>query len=431
MVNIDLKYALDPKALDKYAEKVETIHKSMKSKTGVGNAFLGWLDWPVNFNKDEFKRILKLSKKLKEVDQIEVLVVIGIGGSYLGAKSAIDFVNGMRPIEKHVEVIFLGTSLSSIEMGQIMNYVKDKKFAINVISKSGTTTEPAIAFRMLKKLLIEKEGKNNANELISVTTDANKGILLKQALLNKWEAFVIPDDIGGRYSVFTAVGLLPMAVAGLDIKSLMKGAKNAYSLYSKKDLKNNIAYKYAVSRYILGKKFPVEMFISYEPSFANIQEWLKQLFAESEGKQSRGILPTSAIFTRDLHSLGQFIQEGSKIMFETSIDVEHPTMDIKLFKDDENHDGLNYLSKYSLNEINEIAKIGTIEAHALVGKVPNIQIKLLENNEANLGSLFYFFMRAAAMSSYLHGVNPFNQPGVEVYKSNMFKLLGKNKDKKK
>lgn len=423
MINLKIDKAIKKDALKKYANKVQKIHNSMENFKSEGSDFLGWMNWPKEYNKKEFKEIKETAKFCKK-EKIEVLVVIGIGGSFLGSKAAIDFINGLYD-NNGMEIIFVGTSLSPIDLGQKLGYVKDKKFAINIISKSGTTTEPAIAFRLFQKLLIKKEGINNSNNFIFATTDANKGTLLKQAEEKNWRKFVIPDSIGGRFSVFTAVGLLPMAVAGLDIDKFMKGALVGMEHYSKDDLMKNDAYIYAVTRHILGKKLPVEMYITYEPSFEYLQEWLKQLFAESEGKQGRGVLPTSAVFTRDLHSLGQFIQEGSKVFFETSIDVEEPTMNVKMFELQNDLDNLNYISKMSLNEVNKVAQKGTLDAHSLVGKVPNIEITVFENIEKDLGCLFYFFMRAAAMASYLNGVNPFNQPGVEVYKSNMFKLLGK------
>lgn len=424
MIKVNLKKAVSEKGIDRYSSKVEVIHDRMERFLSDGNDFLGWMHWPSNPNLGaDVARMKKIAKRLKK-EGVEVLVVIGIGGSFLGAKSGIDMINGLYD-ETHIKVIFAGTSLSAMDLGQQLAMVAHKKFAINVISKSGTTTEPAIAFRLFKKLLEKREGKAEASRLIFATTDGNRGALLKMAKTSGWDTFVIPDDIGGRYSVLTAVGLLPMAIAGIDIEVMLEGAREAEKDLTNGNLAENPAYQYAVARDILGKSFPAEMYVTYEPCFEMFLEWLKQLFGESEGKMGKGILPTSAVFTRDLHSLGQFIQEGSKVMFETVLNVENPTTDIQLFHTTDDLDGLNYLVDKSLNEINLVAQQGTTHAHAMVGKVPNIRLDLFENEPREIGYMFYFFMRAAAMSAYLLKINPFNQPGVEVYKSNMFRLLGK------
>ncbi len=423
MIRLNLEKAVTEHAIEKYREKVKSIHAAIENYSSQGNEFLGWKDLPTKYNKKEFKQIREEAKRLKS-EGVELLVVIGIGGSYLGAKAGIDFVQGNYAAKKDMDVMFVGESISSTDLAQKLSYAQNKQFAINVISKSGGTTEPAIAFRLFRKLLVEKLGESNANKYIIATTDANNGSLVKQAIENEWIRFVIPDSVGGRFSVLTPVGLFPMACAGLDINKVIDGAATGERLYGNNEAKNE-AYKYAVARYILGKKYSAEMLVSYEPQMAYFNEWWKQLFGESEGKNEKGVLPTSAIFSTDLHSMGQFIQDGSKILFETVMTVKEPNFDVKMTEENKDPDGLNYLSDKTVHEINMISFEGVTDAHSIIGKVPNIHIEVGKMNEENLGQLFYFFQRACAMSAYLLGVNPFNQPGVEIYKSNMFKLLEK------
>ncbi len=423
MIKLNLEKAVTANAVKKYKDRVAKIHSGIENYSNEGSDFLGWKDWPTNYNKEEFTQIKKEAKRLKDED-VELLVVIGIGGSYLGSKAGIDFVQGHHPINKRMEIIFIGNSISSTDLAQKLAYAHGKQFAINVISKSGGTTEPAVAFRLFRKLLEEKVGDDNANKYIIATTDANNGSLLKQAIENKWTRFVIPDSIGGRFSVLTPVGLFPMACAGLNIDKIMHGAQIGQKMYSNEGEKND-AYNYAVARYILSKKYKAEMLVSYEPQMSLFNEWWKQLFGESEGKMEKGLLPTSAIFSTDLHSLGQFIQEGSKILFETVMTVAEPNLDVKVIANTRDLDDLNYLSDLTVHEVNQRAFEGVVDAHVNIGKVPNIHLEIGKMDEKNLGQLFYFFQRACAMSAYLMGVNPFNQPGVEVYKTNMFKLLGK------
>lgn len=428
-INVNFKRAIDIKEILAFQEKVEQIHNKMEKFESEGNAFLGWKDLPNKINLTEIDEMEKIAKKLHK-ENIQVLVVIGIGGSYLGAKAGIDFVFGNMPsLDKKMEIIFAGESLSSTDLAQKLKYVEDKKFAINVISKSGTTLEPAIAFRMFKKLLEDKIGRYNASEYIFATTDSSKGALYNLANNEQYKKFVIPDDVGGRFSVLTPVGLFPFACAGLNIKKIISGAKNATDEYSSPQLINNNAYQYAVARYIFHTKqnLGVEFLVSYEPNLDYFLEWWKQLFGESEGKNNKGLLPNSAIFSTDLHSLGQFIQDGTKIFFETVITVKKPLIDLNIIEvpEEENYDNLNYLSGKTLHEINNVAFEATIDAHSFVGKVPNIHIELPELSEEVLGQIIIFFERAVAISGYLLEINPFNQPGVEVYKSNMFKILKK------
>ncbi|WP_022935050.1 glucose-6-phosphate isomerase [Mesomycoplasma moatsii] len=423
------KANLDLKEIFAYADKVKEINEKMEKFEGEGSAFLGWKDLPNNINPKDVQRIEDCAKKLHN-DGVEVLVVIGIGGSYLGVRAGIDFVFGEYPgSEKKMEIIYVGESISSTSLVEKLKYVENKKFAINVISKSGTTLEPAIAFRLFKKMLEDKIGKNNAKDYIFATTDASKGLLIKLAEKEGYERFVIPDDVGGRFSVLTPVGLFPFACVGLNIKKIISGAKSANDIFGSSDLVSNLAYQYAVARYILHtkKKYPVEMIVSYETCHRFFLEWWKQLFAESEGKNEKGLLPHSAIFTTDLHSLGQFIQEGSKVLFETILTIKKPKYDLKMFElpQEENNDNLNYLAEKSIHEINNIAFDATIDAHSLVGRVPNIHISIEDYSEESFGTIVMFFERAVAISGYLLRINPFNQPGVEVYKTNMFKTLKK------
>ncbi len=422
MIRLDLNHTIDKVPFKSYKEKVSQINKMINEKSGKGNDFLGWTTWPRDYDKEELNRIIESAKRIRE--NYDTLVVCGIGGSYLGARAAIEALNGLYPQNK-VQIIYLGQTLSPTYVSQVMEYLKERRFAVNVISKSGTTTETSIAFRLLKELLIEKYGKDY-NKAIFATTDKARGALKVEATNEGYETFVIPDDIGGRYSVITAVGLLPIAVANCDVKALLDGANKAYEDFNNDDLDNNICYQYACARnYFYEHGKAVEMFVTYEPHHTQIGEWLKQLYGESEGKEKKGLLPDSVTFSTDLHSLGQFIQDGSPILFETIVRVEKPNKDITMKEDKENLDGLNYLAGKKLSFVNEKAYLGTLKAHEEDGNVPNIVITLDEMNEFNLGYLFYFFMRACAMSAYMMDINPFNQPGVEIYKHNMFVLLGK------
>lgn len=423
MIKLDLSNVIEKIPFAEYEQKVSEINKMIDEKTGAGNDFLGWTTWPTDYDKEEFARIKKAAQEIRE--NYDVLVVAGIGGSYLGARCAIEALRGLYPTDK-LEIIYFGNTLSSTYIAQVLKYLENKKFAINVISKSGTTTETSVAFRLLKELLIKQVGKENASKAIYATTDKARGALKKEADEEHYQTFVIPDDIGGRYSVITAVGLLPIAAAGLDIDALMNGCAAAQKDFDNPNLKTNLAYQYAVCRnYFLNHNKQVELFVTYEPHFTQIGEWLKQLFGESEGKDKKGLLPDSVTFSTDLHSLGQFIQQGSPVLFETVVRTEKPTLDVTVPHDEDNLDGLNFLAGKNMSFVNEKAFEGTLRAHVDDGQVPNIVVTIEQMNEYNLGYLFYFFMRACAMSCYLTGVNPFNQPGVEIYKKNMFHLLGK------
>ncbi len=402
--------------------EVTAAHNLLHEGQGAGNDFIGWLDLPTTYDKKEFERIQKAAEKIRKTS--EVLVVIGIGGSYLGAKSAIDMLNSPGACPK-TEVLFAGNSISSNYLSQMLRYVRDKDFSINVISKSGTTTEPAIAFRFFKELLEEKYGKEGAQKRIFATTDKSHGALKELAQKEGYETFAIPDNIGGRYSVLTAVGLLPIAVCGADIKKIMEGAEAAYHDFLKEDLEQNACYQYAACRnalYRSGKT--IEMMINYEPELMFFSEWWKQLYGESEGKEHKGIFPASASFSTDLHSLGQYIQEGHRILFETVLNVEKPKKDLIIKSDEDNLDNLNYLAGKSVDYVNRQAFLATLLAHN-DGGVPNIIINIPELSEYYFGYVVYFFEKACAISGYILGVNPFDQPGVEAYKKNMFALLGK------
>lgn len=423
MIKVDLTHTVLDIPFDAYINDVKVVDKMIKDKTGKGNDFLGWTTWPKDFDKEEFQRIKEAAKEIQE--NYDVLVVAGIGGSYLGARCAIEALNGLFPTNK-VQILYLGNTLSSNYIAQALNYLKDKKFAINVISKSGTTTETSVAFRLLKELLISQVGEEKANKAIYATTDKARGALKTEANQKGYKTFVIPDDIGGRYSVITAVGLLPIAVAGGDIDQLMKGCQDAMNDFDNDDIKTNTCYQYAVTRhYLYNNNKSIEMFITYEPQLTQLGEWLKQLFGESEGKEGKGLYPSSGTFSTDLHSMGQFIQEGSPVLFETNIIVENPTYDVTVKEDKENLDGLNFLVGKNASYINQKAFEGTLAAHVEDGKVPNVVLKIEKLDAYNLGYLFFFFMKACAMSAYLLQINPFNQPGVEIYKKRMFKLLGK------
>lgn len=405
--------------------QVEAAHRTIHEKSGPGNDFLGWLDLPVNYDREEFDRILKAAQKIRSNSQ--VLVVIGIGGSYLGARAAIELLHSQlyNNLGDGPQIYFAGNSISPTYLNQVIRLCEGKDFSINVISKSGTTTEPALAFRIFRDLAIKKYGREGAKERIFCTTDKAKGTLKQLADEEGYETFVIPDDVGGRYSVLTAVGLLPIAVSGSDIAKLMEGAARAREDLSVCDLDKNDCYRYAALRNILYRKGKaIEILVSYEPAFSMMAEWYKQLFGESEGKDNKGIYPSSAIFSTDLHSMGQFIQEGSRILFETVVDVAAPQQDLYIQPDPNNFDGLNFLSDQNMSVVNRKAMQGTILAHT-EGGVPNMVLQLPAINEEELGYLIYFFEKACALSGYLLAVNPFNQPGVESYKKNMFALLGK------
>ena len=409
---------------DAIAPAVTAAHNTLAAKNGPGNDFLGWVELPTDYDKEEFARIKAAAEKIKA--KADVLVVIGIGGSYLGARAAIEllkspFYNNLK--KDTPDIYFVGNNISATYLNEVLSICEGRDICVNVISKSGTTTEPALAFRVFKKLLEDKYGKDEAKERIFATTDKAKGTLKELSDEMGYETFVVPDDVGGRFSVLTAVGLLPIAVAGCDIDALMQGARNAQQKYANDD--GNDCYKYAAARNILyrkGKK--VEMLVSYDPAFTLMGEWYKQLFGESEGKDGKGIFPSAATFSTDLHSLGQFIQDGSDIMFETVVNIKTPKKDFFIEEDAENRDGLNFLSNQNMSVVNQKAFEGTILAHT-EGGVPNLVIDVDKIDEENLGELIYFFEKACAISGYMLGVNPFNQPGVESYKKNMFALLGK------
>ena len=423
MLRVDLTHTGIEQEIKQYSEKVKELHKVIHEKTGAGNDFLGWVDWPKEYDYEEVNAIIEASKKINE--ECDTLVVCGIGGSYLGAASAIEMLNGLFSDSK-VKIIFMGNTFSSTYTAQVLKYLEDKEFAINVISKSGTTTETSIAFRLVKELAIKKYGKAKANSRIYATTDKARGALKNESNIEGYKTFVIPDDIGGRYSVLTAVGLPPIAVSGQDVREILAGAAQARLDFENDNLENNAAYQYAVARYVLNKKgYPVEMFVTYEPHFQKLGEWWKQLFGESEGKEEKGLLPDSVTYSTDLHSLGQFVQEGTKLLFETVFTVSKPQVDLEIPSDESNLDGLNYLAGKKMSFVNEKACEGTLAAHEIDGKVPNVLITMDSMNAFNYGYLVYFFEMACAMSAYLLGINPFNQPGVEIYKKNMFKLLGK------
>lgn len=422
MMKLNMEHAFLKEDIYGYQEQVNICHEYLMKKSGKGNDYVGWVEWPNNYDKEEFERIKKTAARLRE--QCDVFIVCGIGGSYLGARAAIEMLNGLYASKKP-EVIFMGNTFSSTYIAQVMDYIKDKEVCVNVISKSGTTTETALAFRLLKQFMEEKYGKD-ASKRIVATTDKARGTLKTIADKEGYETYVIPDDIGGRYSVITPVGLLPIAVAGIDIDAIMTGLKKAYDDMNTADLDNNPAYAYAVCRRILQKQGKdAEMLVSYEPQMAMVAEWWKQLFGESEGKEGKGILPCSANFSTDLHSLGQFVQDGKKVLYETLLLVEKPMIDMTFPSDEANEDGMNYLSGKSIDWVNKMACQGTLEAHEITGNVPNLMITLPDMSPETFGYMCYFFFRACGMTCYLLDINPFNQPGVEVYKKNMFRLLGK------
>ncbi|KRN12660.1 glucose-6-phosphate isomerase [Fructilactobacillus fructivorans] len=418
-----------PDELPEIQAMVTAADKELRDGTGAGSDFRDWLNLPENYDKDEFKRIQKAADKIKS--DSKVLVVIGIGGSYLGAKMAVDFLNGTfynsEPDDKRrgVKVVFAGNSLSAPYIHDLLNYIGNDDFSINIISKSGTTTEPAIAFRIFKEKLIKKYGEEEANKRIYATTDAHRGALKQEADANGYETFVIPDGVGGRYSVLTPVGLLPIAATGADISQLMKGAFDSSKEYTNPDVNKNDAYRYAALRNILYRKgYTTELLENYEPNMRMFSEWWKQLMGESEGKDQKGIYPSSANFTTDLHSLGQYIQEGLRDLIETVVKLDKPDYDIDIPKEESNLDGLKYLQNDTVNEVNTKAYEGVVLAHT-DGGVPVMTVHIPDQSEYSLGYLIYFFEVAVAISGYLNGINPFNQPGVEAYKNNMYALLGK------
>lgn len=408
---------------------VQAARETLVEKTGAGNDFLGWIDLPVDYDKEEFGRIKKAAEKIQK--DSDVLLVIGIGGSYLGARAAIEFLshsfynNLPKEKRKTPEIYFVGNSISSKYIHDLMDLVDGKDFSINIISKSGTTTEPAIAFRVFKEMLIEKYGKEEANKRIYATTDRARGALKNLANEEGYESFVVPDDVGGRFSVLTAVGLLPIAVSGADIDALMQGAADARKNALETPFEKNSALLYAAVRNILLRKGKqVEIVANYEPSLHYVSEWWKQLYGESEGKDGKGIFPASVTLTADLHSMGQYIQDGERTLFETIISVAEPAGKVVVEADGENLDGLNFLAGKRISEINRMAELGVQLAH-VDGGVPNIRIEIPQIDAHAVGSLLYFFERACGISGYILGVNPFDQPGVEAYKKNMFALLDK------
>ncbi|HEY8891607.1 MAG TPA: glucose-6-phosphate isomerase [Clostridium sp.] len=416
--------------ISNFQPMVSTAHKMLTDKTGAGNEFLGWIDLPVNYDKSEFARIKKAAEKIRK--NSEVLIVIGIGGSYLGSRAAIDMLSHSfhnclsSDKRKSPAIFFAGNNISSTYMADLIDVIEGKDFSVNVISKSGTTTEPAIAFRIFKDLLEKKYGKEGAKERIFATTDKARGALKKSADAEGYETFVIPDDVGGRFTVLTPVGLLPIATAGINIDEMMKGAADAREAYSNDDISKNDCYKYAAARNALYRKGKVtEILVNYEPALQYFGEWWKQLYGESEGKDQKGIFPAAVNFSTDLHSMGQYIQEGVRNIFETVINVEKPRIEFVVEKDNKDLDGLNFLAGKTMDFVNKKAFQGTVLAHN-DGDVPNIILNVPAISAYNFGHMVYFFEKACAISGYLSGVNPFDQPGVEAYKKNMFALLGKS-----
>ena len=428
-IKLNTKFAAPFISDDEYSaisSQVSAAHELLNSRKGPGSDFLGWVDLPVDYDKEEFARIKKAADKIKS--DSDILVVIGIGGSYLGARAAIEFLKSHYYNNKKKDtpdIYFAGNSISSTALAELLEICDGKEVSVNVISKSGTTTEPAIAFRVFRNYLETRYGKEEARKRIYCTTDKARGTLKALADQEGYEEFVVPDDVGGRFSVLTAVGLLPIAVAGCDIDKLMEGAAKAREAYSVDDLDKNDCYKYAAARNILLRKGKqVEMLVAYEPRFTLMAEWYKQLFGESEGKDNKGIYPSSAIFSTDLHSLGQYVQEGQRIIFETVVSIKESEKEIFIEKEENDGDGLNFLAGKPMSFVNEKAFQGTILAHT-DGNVPNLVIEMPRADEFELGYLIYFFEKACAISGYMLAVNPFNQPGVESYKKNMFALLGK------
>lgn len=431
-MNISLDYSnsfIDREEIKNMKGFIESSHELLHNKKGPGSDYLGWMNLPSDYDKEEFQRVKDLAKKIQE--DSDVLIVIGIGGSYLGARAAIEalnhnFYNSLSKAKRKTpEIYYLGNNISSNYLLDLLDLIEGKDLSVNVISKSGTTTEPAIAFRIMKEYMEDKYGKEEARKRIFATTDKEKGALKTLALKEGYQSFVIPDDVGGRFSIFTPVGLLPIAVSGIDIDQLMEGARSGQEEYANKELEDNPAYQYAALRNILYKKGKaIEILVNYEPSLNYLSEWWKQLYGESEGKDKKGLYPASVGFTTDLHSMGQYIQDGRRNLFETTINIDKAKKDLVLKEIEEDLDGLNFLSGKTLDLVNKKAFQGTLKAH-VNGEVPNLIINLPELNEFYFGKLIYFFEKACAISGYLLGVNPFDQPGVEEYKKNMFELLGK------
>ncbi len=421
-IKLDLTTAGNPD-LSGYQALVTQIHQKIQSKTGTGSDYLGWSTWPFDYDKEEFNKVKALAKTIQE--KAEVLVVCGIGGSYLGTRAALEMIQGLYPSRK-LDIVFLGNTFSSTYIVQALDRIKDKSVYVNVISKSGTTTETAMAFRLLKQFLETKYGKEEAKKRIIATTDKARGTLKTFADKEGYATLTIPDDIGGRYSVLTSVGLLPIAAAGIDIDAMIEGAKQAANDCMSDDLETNTAYQYAVMRRLLEKEGKsVELLVSYESQMAMVAEWWKQLFGESEGKENKGLFPASVNFSTDLHSMGQFVQEGKKILFETLLLVKKPMLDMTFPEDTDNLDSMNYLSGKTLSEVNLAAMKGTLIAHHDEAGIPNMILTLDDFSAKSFGYMAQWFFTACGMSVYMLNVNPFNQPGVEVYKKNMFKLLGK------
>lgn len=421
-----LKGFVAPHEIEAMREQTLAAHRTLHAKSGLGSDFLGWLTLPTDYDRTEFERIQKCAEKIKS--DSDILIVIGIGGSYLGARAAIELLQSSmyNALKKDTpDIYFAGNSISPAYLSQLLSICEGKDISVNVISKSGTTTEPAVAFRVFRELLETKYGKEEAKKRIYCTTDQARGTLKELADREGYETFVIPDDVGGRFSVLTAVGLLPIAASGADIGQIMQGAKDAQDALANDDFAANDCYRYAAIRNILYRKGKsTELLVSYEPSFAMMNEWFKQLFGESEGKDGKGLFPASVIFSTDLHSLGQFIQEGARNLFETVVDIQKPVQDFFIKEDPENFDGLNFLSGQNMSVVNQKAMQGTILAHT-EGGVPNLVLEVPEISPYEYGYMVYFFEKACAISGYILGVNPFDQPGVESYKKNMFALLGK------
>lgn len=415
--------------IDSMAKYVKTAHDMLHDKSGLGSDFLGWIELPTNYDKEEFARIKKAADKIR--NDSDILVVIGIGGSYLGARAAVEMLSHSfsgaltKDKRKAPMVVFAGNSISSTYLADLLELCEDKDISVNVISKSGTTTEPAIAFRVFKELLEEKYGKEEAKGRIYATTDKAKGALKTLSDAEGYETFVVPDDVGGRFSVLTAVGLLPIAAAGIDIDAMMQGARDAQNKYAEPALAKNECYQYAAIRNVLSRKGKtVEMMINFEPALHYFGEWWKQLYGESEGKENKGIFPAAADFSSDLHSMGQYIQEGQRMLFETAVLVDEPRKNVTIKETEDNLDGLNFLAGKTVDFVNSKAAQGTALAH-VDGGVPNLAVRVPKLDAYNFGYLVYFFEKACGISGYLLGVNPFDQPGVEAYKKNMFALLGK------
>ena len=425
-IKLNLQYSgISNNEIMAYSEEVKKIHNLLNKNALEKTDFVGWLNWPEVYDKKEFEKIKKIATKIK--NDSNVLIVIGIGGSYLGARAVIESMTNSIKKSTPVEIIYVGNNLNSNYINEIIDYVSDKEISLNVISKSGKTTEPAIAFRIFRNLMENKYGINEARKRIFVTTTKRKGALYKIAMQEKYVKLSIPENIGGRYSVLTAVGLLPMAVAGIDIEGIMSGAKMAQDRYNNENLKYNDCYKYAIARNILYKNEKnIELLVTYEPKLLYFIEWWKQLYGESEGKNYSGIFPSGAVYTTDLHSLGQYVQEGRRNIFETVLNIKNNNSDLIIGYDEENLDELNYIAGKSVSYVNQKAMEGTILAH-VDGDVPNIVIDVNSLDEIVIGQLIYFFEKACAISGYLLGINPFDQPGVEKYKENMFNLLGKYK----